>query len=82
MCISRFPILQEMGERGVWAKRMLESHYRQVDPLKGLLEGGDFRPIEKTKGQINPPAGRSKRYILGYTGISRQFILLLEFILI
>ncbi|XP_014293906.1 ciliary microtubule inner protein 2B [Halyomorpha halys] len=61
-------IIREMGERGVWAKRMLESHYRQVDPLKGLLVGGDFRPIEKTKGQINPPAGRSKRYILGYTG--------------
>ena len=57
-----------MGERGVWAKRMLESTYRQVDPLTGLLEGGVFPPIVKTKGQFNPTAGRTKRYLSGYSG--------------
>lgn len=61
-------IIKEMGEKGVWAKRMIESHYRQTDPLKGLIQGGDLRPIEKTKGQMNAAPVKSKRYILGYTG--------------
>lgn len=62
-----------MGERGLWSKQLTgKASYRQNDPLKGLFQAGELRPIERVKGeyQLNTvtPGNRSRPYILGYTG--------------
>ncbi|XP_073970228.1 ciliary microtubule inner protein 2B-like isoform X2 [Rhodnius prolixus] len=66
-------IIREMGERGLWSKQLTgKASYRQNDPLKGLFQAGELRPIERVKGeyQLNTvtPGNRSRPYILGYTG--------------
>ncbi|XP_014260062.1 protein FAM166B-like isoform X1 [Cimex lectularius] len=65
-------IIREMGEKGLWARHIANTRYREHDPVKGLLDGGEFRPIERAKGQYNRNlpngANRTRPYIMGYTG--------------
>ncbi|XP_014260066.1 protein FAM166B-like isoform X4 [Cimex lectularius] len=33
-------IIREMGEKGLWARHIANTRYREHDPVKGLLDGG------------------------------------------